>query len=124
MEYETWLGQILIDGVWTDYARGHEAASRQWQEEDPTERRVVDWIHKDKILVAAEVLTCLNESEECAGRVEYRTALSGTGQPFPRCDHHWDLRLAEQDRINRMYPDQQPEDFDPSYAGESWYEDE
>lgn len=41
---EEWLGQILIDGKWTDYARGHEAESRRWQAGDPAKRRVVHWI--------------------------------------------------------------------------------
>lgn len=50
---ETWLGQILVDGKWLDYARGTEKASRSWQALDPTNRRVVDWINKGKILIAA-----------------------------------------------------------------------
>lgn len=50
---ETWLGQIFHEGQWLDYARGFEAPSRRWQAEDPTNRRVVDWIDKKKILVPA-----------------------------------------------------------------------
>lgn len=50
---EEWLGQILIDGKWLDYARGTEDASRRWQASDPANRRVVDWIRKDKILIPA-----------------------------------------------------------------------
>lgn len=68
-------------------------------------------------------IKCLNESEECSGEVEYRMALSGTGKPFPRCDFHWNERLDIQKGINERYPEHQPADFDPSYAGESWYED-
>lgn len=71
-------------------------------------------------------LACLNEDADCKGEVEYRMALSSTGRSFPRCDHHWRLRLDEQERINRDYPDSPvaPSWFDPSYAGESWDEDE
>jgi hypothetical protein len=49
---ETWLGQIWQDDQWMDYARGTEASSRRWQREDPENRRVVDWIRKENILVA------------------------------------------------------------------------
>jgi len=53
MTQETFLGQIRIDGVWMDYARGTEAASRHWVEQDTASRRVVDWIYKDRILMGA-----------------------------------------------------------------------
>jgi hypothetical protein len=58
----------------------------------------------------------------CAGEVEYRMPLSGTGRSFARCDLHWSERLDAQDRINRRYPDSPfaPAGFDPTYAGESW----
>lgn len=74
----------------------------------------------------AEELECLEGGEGCQGEVEYRMALSGTGKSFPRCDLHWEKRLDEQDRINRMYaPDSDvpPFGFDPTYAGERWEED-
>lgn len=48
---ETWLGQILVDGEWLDYARGTQQAARAWHAEDPANRRVVDWIRKDHILI-------------------------------------------------------------------------
>lgn len=65
---------------------------------------------------------CLNHGPTCSGAVEYRMPLSGTGRAFPRCEHHWSLRLVEQERIDRTYPVHAPSDFDPSYAGESWDE--
>ena len=87
----------------------------------------------DKVIAACAAMEepstpeCLNrygnaEPDECRGGVEYRMALSGTGRSFPRCDKHWQQRLAEQDRINERYPDSPnpPADFDPAYAGESW----
>lgn len=62
--------------------------------------------------------------EDCEGKTEDRPSLSGTGMPIPRCDKHWEKRLDLQEDLNRRYPAQQPSDFDPTYAGESWYEDE
>lgn len=53
---DTWLGQILVEGEWLDYARGQEAESRRWQAGDPENRRVVDWIRKDRILVPAQAV--------------------------------------------------------------------
>lgn len=69
---------------------------------------------------------CLNGPEGCQGAVEYRMALSSSGRSFPRCEHHWSLRLDEQERINRDYPDSPiaPSWFDPSYAGERWDSDD
>jgi len=68
---------------------------------------------------------CLDERGEdtCRGPLQYRTALSGTGKSFVRCDKHWGDRLRKQDEINRRYPHHQPSDFDPSYAGERWNDD-
>lgn len=67
---------------------------------------------------------CLDSHEgECAGDVEYRDALSGTGKSFQRCDAHWSARLDVQEGINQRYPAMAPSDFDPSYAGEHWDED-
>lgn len=67
---------------------------------------------------------CMEEGPDCGGTVEYRYALSGTGKSYPRCDRHWERRLDIQDGINRRYPTHQPSDFDPSYAGEVWGEDD
>ena len=74
---------------------------------------------------------CLNYGDDCEGNVEYRMPLSGTGRSFPRCDHHWELRLKEQDEINEKYApnsDVPPSWFEPSYGGmneygERWDED-
>ena len=72
-----------------------------------------------------EPLECLDGRPEdpCEGEVEFRMPLSSTGRSFPRCEKHWERRLAEQDRINDRYPVLPPSDFDPSYAGERWDED-
>lgn len=68
-------------------------------------------------------LVCMNGPEECEGTPEFRMPLSGTGRSFVRCDGHWAKRLDVQEGIDRRYPTHQPSDFDPAYAGESWYED-
>lgn len=47
---ETFLGQILVDGVWLDYSRGVESAARDWQALAPDTRRVVDWIYKERVI--------------------------------------------------------------------------
>lgn len=71
-----------------------------------------------------EVLACLDEHQGgCAGAIKLREPLSATWRSFPRCDKHWWRRLEEQERINRTYPEHPPADFDPLYAGESWYEE-
>lgn len=75
--------------------------------------------------MTTEQLKCLEDRGEgtCAGKVEYRFALSSTGRSFPRCDYHWEKRLNVQEEINRKYPTHQPADFDPLYAGERWDEE-
>ena len=60
---------------------------------------------------------CITASDECAGKVELRAALSGTGIPYPRCDHHWAARLVLEADLRQRYPVQAPADFDPLYAG-------
>lgn len=68
---------------------------------------------------------CLDASDECEGSVEYRQALSATGKSFARCDKHWELRLAEQERIQHDYPDSPspPAWYDEAAAGELWSEE-
>lgn len=70
-------------------------------------------------------LACLDrEIDECDGAVEYRMPLSSTGSSFPRCEKHWERRLAEQERIQERYGGvAAPSDFDPSYANERWDSD-
>jgi len=69
-------------------------------------------------------MKCLDQyNGKCAGPVEYRMPLSGTGKSFPRCEQHWGERLDRQERIDRMYPVHAPSDWDPAYAGEHWGSD-
>lgn len=70
-------------------------------------------------------IECLQAGPDCAGPVEYRMPLSGTGRAFPRCELHWDLRLAEQERIERTYhvnTPTPPPGYDWMAAGEDWDE--
>lgn len=60
----------------------------------------------------------------CVGRTELRESLSGTGTPIPRCEGHWQARLAWQLEHDRRYPRHAPPDFDPLAAGERWDEDD
>ncbi len=78
------------------------------------------------VLAVTDVLRCVDEgrADVCAGVVELRESLSPTGVRIARCELHWSLRLTKQDEINRRYPNRQPDDFDPLYAGESWDEPE
>jgi len=61
------------------------------------------------------------EDNSCSGPVEYRMPLSGTGRAFPRCEHHWDLRLQERER--ELERDERARHVDPSYAGERYWDD-
>lgn len=61
---------------------------------------------------------------KCQGETHYRMSLSGTGTSYPRCDHHWGQRLDREQEIRERYPYNAPADFDPSYAGEVWGEDD
>ena len=80
--------------------------------------------HWDGVVSTWADLECLDRHQgDCTGPVEYRFPLSATGKSFPRCDGHWAERLRIQEGINRRYPEQQPSDFDPTFAGERWDED-
>ena len=44
-------------------------------------------------------LKCLDGPADCAGPVEYRTTPDRTdGKAFPRCEHHFDLRMGSVER--------------------------
>lgn len=70
-------------------------------------------------------LRCLDAGRGgCSGPVEMRTTPDRTdGKHFPRCEAHFEARLAEAERTADLRGDVPPAWFDPSYAGESWDED-
>ena len=74
------------------------------------------------VAAETETLECVNWPDECEGAVELRMALSGSGEPSPRCDKHWDRRLELEERLRADYPDSStpPAWFDPANAGETW----
>ena len=79
---------------------------------------------------AAHALSdCIDASQSpCGGQHFPRLALSGSGERYVRCDTHYEAYVARLqpvlDDIRRRYPLQPPADFDPSYAGEAWGEDD
>jgi hypothetical protein len=74
-----------------------------------------------------EPIVCMQAADgegQCAGPVEYRMALSGTGISYPRCDKHWSERLEIQEGISARYPVLPPSDWSPLDAGEAWDEED
>jgi hypothetical protein len=70
-------------------------------------------------------LSCVDRggAEPCAGEVEYRTTPDrADGKPFPRCEHHFDLRMRSVERNLELQSPVRPAWFDESYAGERWDE--
>lgn len=76
---------------------------------------------------AREPVECIESGMDgsgCQGPVAVREALSGTGRRFPRCEGHWQRRLARQQQIEDRYPRHPPADWSPLDAGEAWGEDD
>ena len=75
-----------------------------------------------------EVDECVDGPAGCAGEVVEYLALSGSGERYPRCERHYQGYVERVqpkiDDINRRYPAMAPADFDPTYAGERWDEDD
>ena len=71
-------------------------------------------------------MKCIDEyRSDCAGEVEYRLVeVSVNLQTYPRCAKHFKEHVERADRAAQRYPQQQPQDFDPAYAGERWEEEE
>ena len=46
---------------------------------------------------------CLDGPLGCAGEVSYRMPMSGSGRSFARCDGHFEVRWATQERLSRDY---------------------
>lgn len=64
------------------------------------------------------------DDSSCSGPIEYRMALSGTGQSYPRCDGHWERRVDREQEIRQRYPEHAPSDWSPYDAGEAWGEND
>lgn len=97
---DTWLGQIrTIHGKWVDYARGQEAESRKWQAADPENRRVVDWIHKDRILVPAQVDTTGDVVVEAENGQLSSPELGPDGKPMFRVVYEYEGTTESGQRV-------------------------
>ncbi len=78
-----------------------------------------------KGLVLPELI-CQQQHQGCHGPVQMRLHAFNDWKQFPRCDFHWEQRLKEQERIDRLYApnsDVPPIGFDPADAGERWDDD-
>lgn len=82
-------------------------------------------MHGKRWLVRRDERVCSDgPGPDCKGSVHYHAFLSGTGNGSNRCDGHWEQSCKRHQEITRRYPDTEPEDFDPTYAGERWYEED
>ena len=71
-----------------------------------------------------EPLTCLDGPAGCAGPVEHRTTPDRKDlKSFPRCEAHFEARLATVERNLELMSPVPPAWFDEGYAGERWDED-
>lgn len=59
----------------------------------------------------------------CCGPVDYRW--TGGNSHWPRCEHHWELRMERRENSMEIYADSDvvPDWFDPANAGERWDDD-
>jgi hypothetical protein len=73
--------------------------------------------------IETEELECLQKGDSCQGKVAYRDVGRPDGKVFPRCEAHFNKRLASEQRNRELESPHPPSWFDPSYAGESWDEE-
>jgi len=75
-----------------------------------------------------ECLECLDAGPDpsgCEGPVEYHSnPYSDSFKAWPRCEKHYSAYVDRMQGIAQRYPTNAPSDFDPSYAGEVWSEDD
>ncbi|WP_245671342.1 hypothetical protein [Nocardia amamiensis] len=84
---------------------------------------VPDPIEVARLHAAAQ--PCLRSGQgNCRGEVSARQSYGGTGTTIYECAHHMDESAEREQALRQRYPEHQPADFDPGYAGESWYEDD
>lgn len=74
--------------------------------------------------MSATVLSCIDGPNDCAGAIEFRTTPDRQdGRGFPRCEHHFDLRMDSVERNLELQSDVPPAWFDEADAGERWDEE-
>jgi hypothetical protein len=72
-------------------------------------------------------LRCLDRGgrSECSGPVEMRTTPDRPdGKHFPRCEAHFEARLASSAHIAELTSAARPRWYDEAAVGERWDEDE
>jgi len=67
--------------------------------------------------------SCLRGPNGCEGPIGARESFAGTGTVIYECTRHMDESYTKDAELKARYPEHQPPDFDPAYAGESWYGD-
>jgi hypothetical protein len=101
------------DGLW---------AAENDEPSDPPEGR-----YREAYLAGyTDGLTCIDQSEECSGRVELRGAPPDGMRSFARCEFHNDKRwerYESSDLERYANSDVPPPWFDPTAAGERWDDD-
>lgn len=71
-------------------------------------------------------LECLDDHDgRCEGEVAYhQNPYSDSFKAWPRCDKHYEAYTDRMQALAQRYPVNAPSDFDPSYAGEVWSEED
>lgn len=76
--------------------------------------------------VNEEAMECLDDYQGgCGGEVAYHSnPYSDSFKAWPRCDRHYAVYIDKMQALAQRYPRTAPSDFDPSYAGEVWSEED
>lgn len=85
-------------------------------------RRDIESVNVEEYLDADECLDWRDDGS-CRGPVDYRW--TGSSRHWPRCEAHWDLRMAKREKSMEVYADSdvEPDWFDPTDIGERWDDD-
>lgn len=76
--------------------------------------------------IYGDPVTCLDDwNDDCEGEVAYhQNPYSDSFKAWPRCDKHYAAYIDRMQALAQRYPVNAPSDFDPSYAGEVWSEED
>ena len=82
--------------------------------------------YDQNVCLCCDALECIDGYDGgCEGEVEYhQNPYSDSFRAWPRCDKHFDAYVDRMRGIAQRYPVNAPSDFDPSYAGEVWSEED
>lgn len=93
---EGWLGQIVMDGRWADYARGYEHESKVWQAEKPDHRRLVHWITREVLVGHANVC------QGCGIGCDDESCPMCTRQHVREADDRWQVEVDDDIRMGHL----------------------